>query len=1651
MLFTSTLAAYDMGYLDQLGLTTRLVTTLDTLDQLERFRGHFLNWYDTQTLLPLNPRYISTVDSGNLAASFIVTVQACKTMPEEPIFRWDLWEGYLDTLSNLTQTLTEMRKAEFDQQVEGINHRIAAIRTEIISARSHPERWYLLYLKASGQVWQDISQRLMELVEVGRTAFNLKTLSKLQEVASQVERHHLAVQRTIIELVPWIPIIQNPPEYIRKPQYSEALIALRNSLPSNLALGNIQNHIKNAFPLILSIRELIAKDRLDSVEGGENAELIRSKALEWLGDLSQSLTKADINSDLLIKTFAQITVRVEQFVNDMDFRFLYHFQRRVFHIGFNMDAGQLDHNYYDLLASEARITSIIAIAKGEIPQSHWMQLGRPVTRIEGSYILLSWSGTMFEYLMPPLFLRSYPGTLLAESTHGAVLHQIAYGKLHNVPWGISECGFYRFDANQNYQYRAFGVPGLGFKRGLGDDLVIAPYASLMAINYEPHAVVNNLANLIKHKLLGLYGVYESIDFTTDRLQMDETSAIVSEYMAHHQGMILMAMANYLHGDIMVKRMHRDQRIQSVEMLLQEQVPHSVPVQDPHAGDVKGVERLTAVPIEITPWRVPVQTPIPQVNLLSNGSYNVLLSNMGGGYSSWHDIDLTRWEPDGVLDPWGSWIYIQEMRSDTLKYKNLWSAGHQPIPGDPADMQVTYFAHMAVFRRIVDDIVSTLEVTVAPDDPVEIRRVHLHNNASQSRILRLTSYGEVILAPQSADSRHPAFNKLFIDSEFVPELNLQIFTRRPRSDQETLIFMGHMLVTEATQEIARHEADRYKFIGRNHTLRNPLALSSEQYLSGTTGVTLDPIFALGQIIELDPNGSADISYLTFAGESREAIIAQANRYRSRTLIDQSFHLSNIAAQTWLGKQGITTQAFRDTLKLLSALMYSFKEARAPSETIAANRLGQSALWRFGISGDYPILLVELDDPKNIDLVRETLLVHNFLRSRRFKMDLVIINRQITDYGAELNGMLFRMVSKMNGEDWLNQRGGIYILYSDQMMQDENILLQTAARVHLIGSNGSLGSQMPHYSIQVHHLPTFTPTRQAVSRSKSIRDPYTLPLAELNTTLFNNGYGGFSSDGREYFIDWKSPSISTNASQAGKVTPVPWVNVIGYPGFGFMVSEAGSQCTWALNSGENRLTPWSNDPVSDPTGEALYLRDEETGEVWTPTPLPSGTKQPYRITHGAGYTIFDHNSHGLRQKLTLFASPEDPVKIFHLRVENTLDHARRITATQYVEWVLGTKHASSMSYIIPEYDSDLECLFASNPYNSEFGERVAFLIASKAVHGVTADRTEFLGRGGTPTFPAALHRLGLETRITPGEDPCAVLQVHLDLLPGGIEEIYFVLGQGINKEHAHTLAKKYHDSAYVGEAFQRTHVFWDHLLDTIQVHTPEPATNLILNRWMLYQTLSCRIWGRTGFYQSSGAFGFRDQLQDVLALLPIDPSITRSQILNAAQHQFEEGDVMHWWHPPSGRGVRTRFSDDLFWLPYVTAQYIEATGDPGILNEKISFRSAPPLAEGEEERYSEYPLTEQQFTLMEHCIRAIEKGSTAGIHGLPLIGSGDWNDGMNSVGINGQGESVWLAWFICDVLKRFATICDQYGDTITAQRYREKADGICYSSRTISLGW
>ena len=1627
LFFTSAIAAYDLGYLDLLALAFRLDTTLQTLEHLERHRGHFLNWYNTQTLEPLQPRYVSTVDSGNLAASFIILAQASRQMLAEPAFRWKLWEGYIDDLTILSETLSKIGSFQEDPDINAIQKSINNMRSRILAVKEQPGQWYALFQTVINTFWVDLSQNLSRLINSVHAGMDLDNLHQLQEIIRSLESQHLAVQRVLDELVPWVSFMENIPDFLKQKAYKAPVDQLDDVLTYNPCLNQIESlsttckvHIESLQNALRSVASL-----------SEKAQFSLNKAQTWLQALLEALQAAGIHARQLQSMFESFSTRAEQLIEEMDFTFLYSPSRKVFHIGYNLETGQLDKNYYDLLASEARIASLIAIAKGHVPQSHWMHLSRPITRINGDYALLSWSATMFEYLMPTLYLRSQPNTLLYTSATGAIRHQQAYAKTKEVPWGISESGFFQFDANQNYQYRAFGVPGLGFKRGLGDDLVIAPYASLIAIKWAPSAVEDNLLKLIVQKTFGLYGFYEAIDFTAKRLPAGNQAEVVQEYMAHHQGMIMMALVNYLYNDIMVERMHADPQIQSVELLLQEQMPFNVPLLKPGEEDIKGTRRINEAPVVITPWTEPVDTTAPRMHLLSNGQYSTLVSNRGGGFSRWKDIDLTRWRADGILDPWGTWIYIQDMQKDAAggNYPT-WSAAQQPIPASPNLVQTSSFAHMAVFHRTQNDIISNMEVTVAAEDPLEIRRITLINNQDVPRDLRLTSYGEVILNQQANDIRHPAFNKLFIESEYVPELNLQIFKRRTDGDEDQPVVLGHMLMLKNTgrqnQDDFRvaHEADRRAFIGRDRTLRNPLALQSPAYLSGTSGATLDPIFSLGRELTLQPHDTRELAFLTFTASSRRSLLDLAKRYSHWSRVEGTFLEADNANLAWLGKQKVDTQAFKTNLRLLSALLYNNSQLRAKPEILAANRLNQAGLWHFGISGDYPIILLMLDNVEQLDLIFEAVQAQSFLRTRGFQTDLVVLNQQASSYNTELYNLILRRIHQANADQWLNQRGGIFVRYADQITAEEQILLKAAARVNLHGSQGTLTQQLLVESVPVSDLPYLAPTQPS---RRYLPGP--APWEAKNTTAlkFFNGYGGFSQDGKEYVIN-----VTPN-----KTTPAPWVNVIGYPHFGFMVSQAGSQTTWALNSGENRLTPWHNDPVIDPSGEVLYLRDEESGDVWTPTPQPISPAQPCRVRHGAGYTIFESESHGLQQELTLFASPQDPVKVFHLRIKNTLKSNRRITATCYLEWVLGTTHAESVDHLITDYNPEHDMLTVRNPYHPELGEWVAFLMANRSPHSFTTDRLEFLGNDGDLAHPIGLSRIGLSGKLAVGIDSCAALQLHIDMLPSGTDEIYFVLGEGKNQAQVQSLAEKYQDPSAVGDALSQTHDFWDGLLGRIQVGTPNAAANLMLNRWWLYQSLSCRIWGRSAFYQSSGAYGFRDQLQDVLALLSINPAIAKEQILNAACHQFEEGDVLHWWHPPSGRGVRTRISDNLLWLPYVACLYVSTSGDTSLWDEKIPFLDTLPLKPDEHERYGHYSTTPKTYTLFEHCQRALQKGSTQGSHGLPLIGAGDWNDGFNFVGKEGRGESIWLAWFLCDTLKRFADACDQRGEAQAAQSYRSKA--------------
>ncbi len=1614
----SLLAAYDLGYISAMNLILRLGSTFDTLAKLDRYRGHFLNWIETDTLRPLPPRYVSTVDSGNLAASLLVVQQACREMGDQPIWRWERWQGLLDTMALLEQAL----HAPAEAIVTPLREQIALIQQHVLAVQPHPEKWASTILHLDEVAEPELERRLIAVVDNHMGQIDAETIHIWRIYAERLRQHVQGMRREMEMLLPWLFLLCSSPPMFYQPDTPEPirqawqrLCVILYTIPTFNELAGLTAAAQHPLRILQAAAAPLP----------ETDETPR-----WCQQLAESLSNTPLTIRPLLTNIDELARQTGRYVNEMEFGFLFDRQRRVFHIGYNLEHGRLDDSYYDLLASEARIASLVAIAKGDVPLRHWLHLARPLTRFQGRLALLSWSGTMFEYLMPSLLMREYPSTLLAESTQAVIALQIAYGAEQKVPWGISESGFYTFDNAHNYQYRAFGVPSLGFKRGLGEDLVVTPYASLLALSARPQAVWQNIENLSQKGMIGRYGFYEAIDFTPSRLQFSQEWAIVRSYMSHHQGMIMLSLVNYLQGHKMVARFHAEPRIHSVELLLQEQIPAQPTLENaPEEADATESPIVAPPLITATPWSVSPDTLAPQVHFLSNGRLGSLITNAGSGGLLGADVAYTRWRPDTTLDDWGNWLYVQDLERD-----KLWSVGLQPMGRRPERYEVQYYPHMVHFHRYDEGIALEMDIVVAINEDVEVRRVRLTNDSDQPRRLRLTSYAEVVLTDQASDQRHQAFAKLFVESEYIPEVNALFFRRRPRAADEAPRFLGHMLVTEEGVPLTRaYESDRAHFCGRGGMSRYAAALSGETWLSGTTGATLDPIMSLGQEVELQPRTSIELAFLTFTAPNRASLLSLAEQYQRWAVINRAFTAARSHAEQELRQLELPVAELEQVQQLLSLLLYPHPARRAAATILAANQLGQAGLWAFGLSGDYPILLIRLRDESHTSLLRTVLQAHRYWRRRGLKIDLVILNEQDANYSQPLQGTIHRLLRTMESDHRLNQRGGIFVLIQDQLAPPTRVLLQTVARVILDASAGSVGEQLADLHRQNPYLPRFTPTLM----SPPVQEIN--PLPRPDDLQFDNGLGGFSPDGKSYVI----------YLEPGRSTPAPWINVIANEGFGCLVSENGGGYTWAGNSGENRLTTWRNDPIADAPAEVVYLRDEETGDIWSPTPQPAPAPAPYLVQHGAGYTTFAHHSHGLSQEMRLFVAPTDPVKVVQLRLENTTSRPRRLTATFYAEWVLGTSRETTQPYLIPHYRADCQALLVRNPYNPEFADQVAFAAANKTLHGLTADRAEFLGRLGDPRRPAALRRIGLNSQIEAGLDPCAALQIHIDLAPGANEVVYFLLGQCGGEEEAVQLIQAYQQPERVAAAWQEIHSLWDDILGTIQVDTPDPAMNLLLNRWLLYQGIVSRLWGRSALYQSSGAYGFRDQLQDVMALVYARPDLTREHLLRAAQHQFEAGDVLHWWHPPSGRGVRTRISDDLIWLPYVTAFYVRVTGDTTVLSETVPFLIGDPLAPEEEERYGQYETSQQTYSLYEHCCRALMRATTKGTHGLPLFGTGDWNDGMNRVGHAQEGESVWLGWFLIGTLTDFAPLCESQGDSAKANEFRQQAE--VYRQAIEQQGW
>ncbi|MBN1304180.1 MAG: hypothetical protein JXA13_07065 [Anaerolineales bacterium] len=1637
----STLAAYDFGFIGFPEISIRLQDTLESFEKLELYRGHLLNWYDTQSLKPLSPRYVSVVDSGNLGGSLLVLQHACTDICHTPVLRWERLQGFIDILEILREESSTqgVNLGNFREQLEKVYH-------QILCLKDCPDELPELLGQLCKQDQCEFARHLLKAIDIVSERDEADFLQELYTWIKRAEYHIQNLKKEIEMLMPWIFHFQDKPalftsvlidtdESFQKDNLiNENYKKLLGIFDPFQSLSNIPETSKQADVLI---SELLTQTRQLARMNKKNQEfqICCEEAITWCNDFRSQLTSARLTAGALLSGCERIRSQAEHFFSNMDFNFLLDPDRQVFHIGYNLDTNALDQNHYDLLASEARLASIIAIAKGDVPSSHWLHMARPTTEVNGNRTLLSWSGTMFEYLMPNLFLPQYPGTLLFESCQAAVTRQINYGEQKNVPWGISESSFYSFDDQMGYQYQAFGVPGLGLKRGLGEKLVIAPYACMLALSLHPKDVLKNIDFLNRLGMLGRYGFYESIDFTPTG-QSNSGQEIVYTYMAHHQGMIMVALANYLGHDKMIHRMARDRRLQSVALLLQERPIVKMHLEYPHPEDVeKSVRPGSLIKVfqmypPANPWHPRVYSSLPLVHCLSNGQYSLLLTNAGGGYSRWKDLDLTRWRNDTTQDDWGSWVYLQDIESGTS-----WIPQRQP-----SDLQ--FYPYKVAYQSLQHGIRSDLEITVSPVANVEIRWLTITNQTDVPRRLAVTSFSEVVLAAHFADSRHQAFNKLFVESELIPDKEVLIFKRRTRTTAEKQVFLAHYLLCKENCETPiTFETDRANFLGRCRTPLSPAALDpsqrndqSIQGLSCSTGATLDAVMAIRQEFSMESQSIRQFVFITLAAGSRDEAMALVEYYQSWSVLVKTFDQALARSERELARLELTSPQLERIQKVLSALVYPHPSLRSSPETLAKNQAGQSGLWPYSVSGDYPILLVKIESLDGILLVHELVKAHSYWRSCQIKIDLVVLNMRDEVYNQELQDRLRRLVVQVGAESHITRRGGIFLLQACRMGPAEIALFETAALAVLDSTRGTLAEQLSGMDELPLQLPHFLSTRPQPDEDEP------LPILERPADLlFDNGLGGFSAEGREYVI------YLENDCQ----TPAPWINVIANPSFGFITSESGLGYTWAVNSGENRLTPWRNDPVANTPSEIIYLRDEDTGQVWTPTPAPVPDKQPYLIRHGAGYSIYQHNSSGLKQQMRVFASPKNPVKLVQLQLENTEKHTRRIMVTFYAEWVLGAHRETMEQFIVPEFDATCYALLARNPYNEEFQARVAFLAATREPHSLTTDRTEFLGRLGSYHNPAALNRIALSAKVEAGVDPCAAMSVLLWVAPGDTKEVTFLLGQGETRENSVQLIHEYRNIEKVWADWNDLEVFWDGILGQVSIDVPDLAANLMVNRWLIYQGLACRVWGRSALYQSSGAYGFRDQLQDVMALVYTAPDLAREHILESARHQFIEGDVLHWWHPPAGRGIRSRCSDDLLWLPFVTSHYLEVTGDITILDETVTYLTGDPLDEDEPERYGLYASSQGQGTLFEHCCRALEKGNTRGEHGLPLIGSGDWNDGMNLVGSQGQGESVWLGWFLAAALKRFANICEQVGEESQAKIYRLQANEIRYAIE--ANGW
>ena len=1582
----ASLSGRDMGYIGMKETIDSISRTISTVEKMEKWNGHLYNWYDTRTLEPLHPLYVSTVDSGNFVCYLLTLAEGLKNYFKSPLVDAVFVKGIKNTLRNGLE--------DGEPIPGGFTYFDFIEKNPVIDLMS----------------W---NKALDDLIE-GDVIINIRK----PIWRTKLERMGRMFREEFNSFTPWASLIESMPEELFHDELTEEINRLLAILKRNVSLDQITEINKNILKIVDNITKSTVKIKGQSLQEG----------FSWLNQIVEAVVESNRYSQDFISRYERLIERIEKLSTEISFKPLYNEGRQLFSIGYNVDEKKLTNSYYDLLASEARQASYIAIARGEVPPKHWFVLGRSLTVIDHYKGLVSWSGTMFEYLMPLLLMKSYRNTLLDETYSFVIKSQQKYGKAREMPWGVSESGFHSLDINLDYQYKAIGVPWLGLKRGLIEDAVTSPYSTFLALMVSPVEASQNIKYLKAEGLEGPYGFYEAADYTPERTNFQSQRVVIKSFMAHHEGMSLLALNNYLNHNIMQKRFSADPSVKAARLLLHEKVPVNILFTKDNKEKIitskakiyrdKGAYRKFSAP----------DFELPKAHVLSNGNYSVMLTDKGTGFSRNKTVDISRWREDPVLDRYGMFFYIRNVTEN-----RCWSATYAPLNVLPEKYEIAFTPDKAVYQRTDGEIDTTLEVVVASDDNTEIRRVSLKNNGETACILEVNSYFEVVLTSRNSDLAHPAFSNLFIRTQYDQTHKALIANRRPRTQEDKEIWIAEIpVINGQTVGDIQYETDRMQFIGRGRSVFHPIIIDREKPLNNSVGPVLDPIFSFRIKVKIEPEESIPISFVTVIANSRDEIMELLEKYDNLESCDAAFWLALTRSQVETKYLNIKAQEMELYQNMISNIIFMSPQKLKYQQMIRENRKGQSSLWPYGISGDRPIILVDLEKAEQVEILYEVLKAHEYWRLKDLRVDLVVLSHEENSYSNPLFSLVSEIVYASQTYDVLNRHKDVFIVNANNMQPEDMYLFYAVARLVFKGNGGTMKEQ----------LKTKTPKKTpdipdsvkkevrviTLNPVEKVQEHHSEESGELEGKLqFYNGLGGFSSDGSEYVI----------RLEKGQMTPAPWVNIVSNPDFGFMATEAGSGYTWCENSRENKLSPWSNDPVSDNPGEIFYLNDE-FGMSWSICPLPIRDDEPYTIRHGFGYTEFEHESHGISQRLVQFVPVKGTVKINIISLKNESTEDRMVRITYFVNPVLGVNTKETSMHLVSDQNAE-EVLLIKNPYNREFPDRILFVDSSVSERTVTGDRKEFFGLGLIDS-PDALRYKELSGSLGAGYDPCAAMQVNVSIKPNETREVVFLLGMVDDADHVCELADAFKNPDKAKEALLEVKQFWQEKLQTIQVKTPDPAMDIMLNGWLLYQAISCRMWARTAFYQAGGAYGFRDQLQDSLSVMAIWPEIAKNQILKHARHQFLQGDVLHWWHEPAGKGPRTRFSDDYLWLPFVTAEYIKITGDHEILNTQISFLDHDPLKCHEDEKYCQPRVTTEEASLFDHCIRSIEYGLKFGEHGLPLIGGGDWNDGMNTVGNGGKGESVWLGWFLITTLQKFIPICSAMEQPERAEKYLQVIDKV-----------